>query len=94
MKIIESDIWDDLNMEKYKQGQIVHMEWVYAIKLKVITETNNPFKVKTLVMQGNWNQFGIQCGFERGKMMRIKLVRYELHNEDGRNKAIPIFHVC
>lgn len=53
MKIIESDIWDDLNMEKYKQGQIVHMEWVYAIKLKVITETNNPFKVKTLVMQGN-----------------------------------------
>lgn len=93
-QIIESDIWDNLNMDTYKKGKIVHKDLTYSIKLKVIADSNNPFKIKSLVMEGNWKQFGVECGFEEGKMMRIKLFRYELHNQDAKNKTIPIFHVC
>ena len=93
-QIIESDIWDNLQMGTYKKGKIVHMDLTYSIKLKVIADTSNPLKIKSLVMEGNWNQFGLECGFEEGKMMRIKLFHYELHNEDAHNKTIPIFHVC
>ena len=81
-------------MEKYKEGQIAHMKWVYSVKLKVISDRNNPFKIRSLVMQGNWHQFGLDCGFEEDKMMRIKLVRYELQNLGGHIQKSPIFHVC
>ena len=81
-------------MEKYKRARITHMDWTYSIKLKVVTHRDNPFKIKSLVMQGNWKQFGLDCGFEEGKMIRIKLFRYELHIEDDYNKPMPIFHVC
>ena len=84
----------ELNMHKYKQGQIVHMEFVYSVKLKVIKHGDNPLKIKSLVMQGNWQQFGQDCGFEERKMLRIKLVSCKDQDEGGHNKKVPIFHVC
>lgn len=62
-------------MHKYRRAEITHMNWVYGIKMQMVLHKNNPFNIKALVMEGNWYQFGQDCGFEKNKMMRIKLVR-------------------
>ncbi|PWA49337.1 replication protein A 70 kDa DNA-binding subunit B [Artemisia annua] len=93
-EIIESNIWNDLGMQKYRKGEIVHRKWVYSVNLHVVTHEQDHSQIKSLVLEGNWYQFGQDCGFEEEKIMRIKLVRYEVQKLNDEILKIPIFHVC
>ncbi|PWA56085.1 replication protein A 70 kDa DNA-binding subunit B [Artemisia annua] len=91
---IESNIWNGLGMQKYRKGEIVHRKWVYSVNLHVVTHEQDHNQIKALVLEGNWYQFAQDCGFEEEKMLRIKLVRYEVQKIDDEILKIPIFHVC
>ena len=72
----------------------MHRKWVYSVNLHVVTREQDHSQIKALVLEGNWYQFGQDCGFEEEKMLRIKLVRYEVQKLDDEILKIPIFHVC
>ena len=81
-------------MQKYRKGEIVHRKWVYSVNLHVVTHEQDHSQIKALVLEGNWYQFGQDCGFEKGKILHIKLVRYEVQKLDDEILKIPIFHIC
>ncbi|PWA40629.1 replication protein A 70 kDa DNA-binding subunit C [Artemisia annua] len=91
---IESNIWNDLGMQNYRKGEIVHRKWVYSVNLHVVTHEQDHSQIKALVLEGNWYQFGQDCGFKKEKILRIKLVRYEIQKLVDEILKIPIFHVC
>ncbi|PWA33433.1 replication protein A 70 kDa DNA-binding subunit B [Artemisia annua] len=79
---------------KVPKGRDHAQKWVYSVNLHVVTHEQDHSQIKALVLEGNWDQFGQDYGFEEEKILRIKLVRYEVQKLDDEILKIPIFHVC
>ena len=73
---------------------LMHVDVSFPVKVVRVKDSSRPNRNHQVKMIGNFKNFGIECGFKLGKIMRFKLVNKVVKVVEGEECEIPVFDVC
>ena len=97
MQKLVYDFDETQHLRSCSRAKLVHMNAMgvgFQMAADMVFKHDEKTMKDVLNIKGNWLQFGKDCAFDDGRMMRLKLVRIQTRYVAGSEDRVPVFHVC
>lgn len=91
------DFDDKQQLRSCTRAKLVHKNVMgvgFQMAAEMVFKHDDNTMKDVLTLKGKWSEFGRDCGFDNGRMMRLKLIRIQTRYVAGSEDGVPLFHVC